>query len=524
MAISVGCQCGKRFQAKDELAGKRVKCPGCGSVLEIPTPQPTAAGGGDDLFGGGMGGDPLFAAGPAMQGGFGPQAMPGSAGPPRPRRKKGPNVVLIAGIAGGGVGLLLILGVVLMLALGGKRNTDVAVNPTTPAAPPVAPTVVTPTTPATTSGTAAPAPPPPAAAATANAAPAPAPTVNEEVVYSAQDNQGNSVQVVQTTTESDSGTRSPMSTGVIKWHAKAESPFRGAIAKEGGKFEDELIVYQFSWMSQLMPYLGYERIHKKFDFKKSWTEGENFRGAQYRIPQFLYPGDNRKSWKGYQFPNMGLTHFVGMSGVEETRQEVAAALDRSNDRAGIFGYAGVAKEADITDGKNQTIMVIGAGELIGPWVAGGGSTVRGARAPQVDEKTGEKTYDYFNSLDGFGSKDQSGPQALFADGSARTLNPKMDPSVFRAICTMHGKETVDLAQSGTSLEKFATQDFDPLKDEAEFTIKVVRRIGDGGDDDDDEDGDNSDSSSSSDDDDDDDSDDDSKKSDDDSGDDGDKKE
>jgi hypothetical protein len=431
--------------------------------------------------------------------------------------------VLIAGIAGGGVGILLILAVVLMLAFSGKRNTEVAVAPVTPPAAPVTTPVVTPAAPTATSGTAAPAPPPPAAAATTNAAPAPAPTVNEEVVYSAHDNQGNSVQVVQTTTESDGGARSPMSTGIIKWHAKAESPFRGAIAKEGGKFEDEFIVYQFSWMAQLMPYLGYEKIHKRINFKKSWTEGGNIQAGQYRIPQFLYPGDNRKSWKGYQFPNMGLTHFVGMSGVEETRQEVAAALDRSHDRAGIFGYAGVAKESDITDGKNQTIMLIGAGELIGPWVAGGGSTVRGARAPQVDEKTGEKTYDYFNSLDGFGSKDQSGPQALFADGSARTLNPKMDPSVFRAICTMHGKETVDLAQTGTALEKFATQDFDPLKDEAEFTIKVVRRIGDGGDDDD-EDGDDSDSSSSSDDEDEDEDDDSSGDSDSDSDSDEDKKE
>ncbi|MDA1055703.1 MAG: hypothetical protein O3C40_35355 [Planctomycetota bacterium] len=45
MPIPVACGCGKRFQAKDELAGRKVKCPNCGGVLAIsnavpPLPQP----------------------------------------------------------------------------------------------------------------------------------------------------------------------------------------------------------------------------------------------------------------------------------------------------------------------------------------------------------------------------------------------------------------------------------------------------------------------------------------------------
>jgi len=44
MPIKVTCQCGQRFAAKDELAGKRVKCPKCGEVLMIgqagPKPAP----------------------------------------------------------------------------------------------------------------------------------------------------------------------------------------------------------------------------------------------------------------------------------------------------------------------------------------------------------------------------------------------------------------------------------------------------------------------------------------------------
>jgi hypothetical protein len=38
MSISVVCQCGKKFQAKDEHAGARTKCPVCGQPLTIPKP------------------------------------------------------------------------------------------------------------------------------------------------------------------------------------------------------------------------------------------------------------------------------------------------------------------------------------------------------------------------------------------------------------------------------------------------------------------------------------------------------
>lgn len=36
MPITVTCQCGKSFQAKDELAGRTMQCPSCGAGLHIP--------------------------------------------------------------------------------------------------------------------------------------------------------------------------------------------------------------------------------------------------------------------------------------------------------------------------------------------------------------------------------------------------------------------------------------------------------------------------------------------------------
>lgn len=54
MPIKVACQCGASFAAKDELAGKAVRCPKCKQPLKIPAPAAApaqaSAGGLDDLF------------------------------------------------------------------------------------------------------------------------------------------------------------------------------------------------------------------------------------------------------------------------------------------------------------------------------------------------------------------------------------------------------------------------------------------------------------------------------------------
>jgi predicted Zn finger-like uncharacterized protein len=46
MAITVVCDnCGKEFKVKDELAGKKIKCPACQTVLTVPEPNEEVAAG-----------------------------------------------------------------------------------------------------------------------------------------------------------------------------------------------------------------------------------------------------------------------------------------------------------------------------------------------------------------------------------------------------------------------------------------------------------------------------------------------
>ena len=156
--------------------------------------------------------------------------------------------------------------------------------------------------------------------------------------------------------------------------------------------------------------------------------------AETQISALIDPAEKVATFQGYPFHDAALTHFVGMSGIEDERGVVAAKLSRGDPRAGVFGYENVATADEITDGQSHTIMLIGAGNLAGPWMAAGGSTIRGAREP------------YFDSITGFGSASmpRGGALAVMADGSVRGISADIDPRVFAAMCTIHGHETVDL--------------------------------------------------------------------------------
>jgi hypothetical protein len=228
-----------------------------------------------------------------------------------------------------------------------------------------------------------------------------------------------------------SGTAGLPST-VIRWWEQPGSP-RAGLRRVGTATPPYL---HYSWMCELLPYLGHEELYNAFDFNKPWMDERNLQLTGAIVPEFQNPTDDRKRYKGYPFEGMALTHFVGMSGIEDGRNVVAAALPRSDPRAGIFGYDEVAAIDDISDGTSNTIMIVGSGELASPWALGGGGTVRGARQP------------YFDRWSGFGSRGRQseGTLAVMADGSVRFISSDIHPTAFRAMCTIHGQETIDVSR------------------------------------------------------------------------------
>jgi DNA-directed RNA polymerase subunit RPC12/RpoP len=196
-------------------------------------------------------------------------------------------------------------------------------------------------------------------------------------------------------------------------------------------------IAHFSWLTGLLPFLGHGQLYQQFDFQKPLTQGKNLQLGGVLIPEFLNPLDDRQRWKGYPFDGIALTHFVGMSGVEDARNVVAAKLPRSDPRAGVFGYDEIARPEEITDGQSQTIMIAGAGAMANPWMFGGGATIRGAREP------------LFDGISGLGTRGMSGGGSVvvMADGSVRQFSANTDPRVFRALCTIHGSESVNVERA-----------------------------------------------------------------------------
>lgn len=503
MPIVVACNCGKRFQAPDTLAGKQAKCPNCGSVLMIPAPQaPTPAPIDSDPLGlgdlrqyeqpqmpgagpmGAPGGYPLGApagnpmgmpgyhdplAGGAMPAanygwqqpaaaGYGYGGWPQQGAPPA--RKS--NLVLILSIVGGVAAvLLLLLGVGVIVAVrmatgpsevaqGENFNDSSSTGQFDPSLPGVDSTSDDSTNPADN----------PFADGDATAG-----EIDDSATSPTVDTATTDVPMPPRVTTSPSGTADggippsespapttatlpPLSAGIEKWRVSDANGPRGALPSPDAK----LVIQQISWQTMLLPYLGHDELYRKFKLDKSWSSGANRAAAETVVPQFLNPADDRQKWKGYPFDGAALTHYVGMSGIEDKRNVVAATLPRSDKRAGVFGYDRIARPEEITDGLSQTIMVLGSGELAGPWAQGGGATIRGAREP------------YFDSLTGFGSRgmSQPGAYAMFADGSVREISADVNPQVFRSMCTIHGADSVDQSHLGKQLERLPIR-IAPLK-------------------------------------------------------------
>jgi hypothetical protein len=232
------------------------------------------------------------------------------------------------------------------------------------------------------------------------------------------------------------------------WHQQPGAPLAG-LRRAG---PSEAPATHFSWLTSLLPFLGHVKTYESIDFSQSVTKGANLHVGCTVIPEFLNPSDDRQQWKGHPLNGMALTHFAGMSGVEDSRNVVAAKLPRSDPRAGIFGYDEVATASQITDGASQTAMIVGTGAHPNPWILGGGGTVRGAREPLFGPTSGLGT----QGLEG------GGTVVVMADGSVRRVTGDIDPQVFRAMCTTHGADSVDLERTSKkfslgSLKKETTQ-------------------------------------------------------------------
>jgi hypothetical protein len=205
---------------------------------------------------------------------------------------------------------------------------------------------------------------------------------------------------------------------------------------------------RISWMAEIIRYLpqyadeyaGNLLVYPLgIDPSLSWNDKKNMRAARMLVPQFLASKSPDAVWTvaypKVQLP-VGATHYVGVAGIG-----LDAAEDADPKRRGVFSYDRDTKMAEITDGPQNTIAVLQVPpEFKTPWLAGGGSTVRG-----VPDKDSIKPF-VCSEYEG-----KRGTYAIMANSDVRFIREDIPDALFQAMVTIAGGEKIERKD----LEKYA---------------------------------------------------------------------
>ncbi len=168
----------------------------------------------------------------------------------------------------------------------------------------------------------------------------------------------------------------------------------------------------------------------KIDTKKPWDAPEN---GYVRETPFYYAlcplAENQTN----------VTYYVGIAGVGKD----AAALPGGDPRTGFFGYDRLITAKDIKDGTSNSIGIAETHREVGPWIAGGYTTVRGLdpdQPPYIGE--GGQFHSPHRISKFWGSEMHI--TAAFIDGSVRSFSESLNPKIWEALATIAGEEKVEI--------------------------------------------------------------------------------
>jgi prepilin-type processing-associated H-X9-DG protein len=153
---------------------------------------------------------------------------------------------------------------------------------------------------------------------------------------------------------------------------------------------------------------------------EAWDADVNRTAVNLRLNTFVCPSYPIRSEEG----SPGLTTYLGMAGVGRD----APTLPLADANAGVFGYDRQARRKDCTGGISNTIMVVETSADVGPWAAGGPSTVRGI---DPDDQP------YIGPGRPWGGLHPDGANVLMVDGGVVFIRESIDPEVFVEMVKLH---------------------------------------------------------------------------------------
>ena len=181
---------------------------------------------------------------------------------------------------------------------------------------------------------------------------------------------------------------------------------------------------RISWYATVSSYIDLQ-IWNDLDRNQSWNGSAiNHRIATWRIGVMTCPLAPAAASGALQPAS-----YIGIAG----RGTDAPLLAKSHPRAGVFGYSRNTALADIKDGAANTLLIAETANATGSWLQGGPATVRGIDPAQKP---------YIGPNRQFGGLHAGGAWVAMADGSVRWVSDSMSPTVFEALSTMAGGETL----------------------------------------------------------------------------------
>jgi len=197
-----------------------------------------------------------------------------------------------------------------------------------------------------------------------------------------------------------------------------------------------------SWMAGLLPFLGRQELHNFINFDHSWRDPSNWLAGRTLVPEFLdpsYPISSRRVLNPELPFELAATHYVGIAGVGLDAADYPANDPAYDFKRGILGYDSSRGLKEVERGLSNTVLMIQvphdgpAG--VTPWLAGGGSTLRG-----VPEKNSIAPFVLSTDKGGkpIEHNGKRGTYAVMADGSVRFISAKISDDTFKAMCTAKG--------------------------------------------------------------------------------------
>ena len=190
----------------------------------------------------------------------------------------------------------------------------------------------------------------------------------------------------------------------------------GAFPRATYVVDGNVDVPMHSWMSALLPHMGYNELALGIDRKKPYDDPANFNAMSTIVPTFLVPNvDHQPTLRG-----LATAHFAGVGG--ETLTD-AGQVD-----VGVFSRGMTITRDMLTDGASQTML---AGEITRALPAwgepGNWRTIGRGLNRQVS---------------GFGNSAGTGAHFLMADGSVKFFPNSTSRDVLVRLSTRNGGDPV----------------------------------------------------------------------------------